>query len=95
VPVALLVRLAGVGLRPDRADGGDVRRVRRVFPLAADVREHGGDVAAARGRRVGVGDVTLAKAWRLLCPDVQADEARAAGWHASLAGAWRKHAEAR
>jgi hypothetical protein len=49
--------------------------------------------------------VTPAMAWRLLgadptvevrrlCPDAVADEARAARWHASLAGAWRKHAEA-
>jgi hypothetical protein len=54
---------------------------------------------------VGVDALTLAKAWRLLDvdpavevrrlhPDAVADEPRAAGWHASLAGAWRKHAEA-
>jgi hypothetical protein len=53
---------------------------------------------------VGVDALTLVKAWRLLdadptvevrrlCPDAVADEARAAGWHASLGRAWRKHAE--
>jgi hypothetical protein len=46
---------------------------------------------------VGVDALTLVKAWRLLdadpiaevrrlCPDAVVDEARAAGWHASLAG---------
>jgi hypothetical protein len=54
--------------------------------------------------RVGVDALKLAKAWRLLdadpaaearrlCPDAVTDEARPAGWHASLGGAWRKHAE--
>jgi hypothetical protein len=54
---------------------------------------------------VGVDALTLAKAWRLLdadpiaevrrlCPDAAADEARVAGWHASLAGAWCRHVEA-
>jgi hypothetical protein len=49
--------------------------------------------------------MTPAEAWRLvdvdppaevrrLCPDATADEARAAAWHASLAGAWCRHAEA-
>jgi hypothetical protein len=54
---------------------------------------------------VGVDALTMARAWRLLdadptdevrrlCPDVELNEARAAGWDASLAGAWRKHVEA-